>query len=86
VRKEVAEKKKKEAAEKKLVEKEKRDLERAKKNAAKRAKLQQEAKDRAHLLATLRAANEEEDDASDFENQPTQKIRMLDELRNPTDF
>jgi hypothetical protein len=89
VRKELADKKKREAAEKKQAEKEKKDLERAKLNAAKRATLQQEAKDRAQLLATLRAANDSDqqsDDSSDFVSQPTQKIRMLDELRNPGDL
>jgi hypothetical protein len=89
VRKELSDKKKREAAEKKQAEKEKKDLERAKLNAAKRATLQQEAKDRAQLLATLRAANDSDqqsDDSSDFVSQPTQKIRMLDELRNPGDL
>jgi colicin import membrane protein len=89
VRKELADKKKREAAEKKQAEKEKKDLKRAKLNAAKRATLQQEAKDRAQLLATLRAAkdsDQQSDDSSDFVSQPTQKIRMLDELRNTEDL
>jgi hypothetical protein len=51
--------------------------------AAKRAILQQEARDRAELLATLRAAKE---DASDNAPQPSKKVNMFDEFRNPEDL
>jgi hypothetical protein len=87
VRKEVAEKKKKEAAERRQADKEKRDLEKARQAASKRAQLQQEARDRAQLMATLRAAKasevQEEDDASDFVPPRPNKVNMFDEFRNP---
>jgi hypothetical protein len=58
--------------------------------AAKRAILQQEARDRAELLATLRAAKnsdpQEKDNASDYAPQPSKKVNLFDEFRNPGDL
>jgi hypothetical protein len=77
----------KDKSERRQAEKEKRDLEKARQAAAKRAQLQQEARDRAQLMATLRAAKaseeQEEDDASDFVPPRPNKVNMFDEFRNP---
>jgi hypothetical protein len=60
-------------------------------NVAKRARLQQESKDTAELLATVRAAKNSEAkkadaDASDLVSLPTKKVNMFDEFRNLGDL